>query len=157
MEGTVAVSSLSKPHCHLQSHQLATKFSSTFVETEVYQELLERLQNMVDDMNNIQIFGPKGTGKTYVLLRLKESLPDTCYIDLEESSETVNVDNTVLIDNAQLFTSDIQCGAIRSKTVIAAFSPGAKLTVGRKVLSKRCGDGRDIHFCWRPFMYSVVH
>lgn len=71
--------------------------------------------NMIGDMNNIQIFGPKGTGKTYALLRLKESLPDTRYIDLAEYSETVDFDNK--FHNAQLFTSDIKCGAIRSKKV----------------------------------------
>ena len=112
---------------------------------------------MIGGINNIQIFGPKGTGKTCALLRLEESLPDTCYIDLADYSETVDFDNKfLLIDNAQLFTADIRCQAIRSKKVIAAFSPGAKLTVGKRILSKRCGDGNDIFFCWRPFTYNEV-
>ena len=82
---------------------------------------------MTDDINNKQIFGPKGTGKTYALLRLKEVLPDTHYIDLTEGSK--------LIDNAQLFTYEMKCEAIRSKKVIAAFSPGAKVTAGQRKLS----------------------
>ena len=48
------------------------------------------IQNMTDDINNIQIFGPKGTGKTTALLRLKEVLPDARYIDLADGSETVS-------------------------------------------------------------------
>ena len=30
-----------------------------FVETEIYRELLEMIRNMTDDINTIQIFGPK--------------------------------------------------------------------------------------------------
>ena len=60
------------------------------METEIYRELLEMIQNMTDDINNIQIFGPKGTGKTTALLRLKEVLPDARYIDLADGSETVS-------------------------------------------------------------------
>ena len=127
------------------------------METEIYRELLEMIQNMTDDINNIQIFGPKGTGKTYALLRLKEILPDARYIDLAEGSETLNFDNQfLLIDNAQLFTYEMKCEAIRSKKVIAAFSPGAKVTAGQKKLSKGCGDGRNIFFHWRPFMYNEL-
>lgn len=90
-------------------------------------------------------------------MRLKESLPNTRYIDLAEGSETVDFDNHVLlIDNAQLLTNGIKCGAIREKIVIAAFSPGAKMTAGKKALSKWCGDGNDSLFNWRPFMYNEV-
>lgn len=55
------------------------------------------------------------------------------FIDLAESSETVDFDNEyLLIDNAQLFTFDTECSPIRSKKVIGAFSPGAKLDAGKK-------------------------
>ena len=128
--------------------------SSEFVKTKVYQEPLEQIQSMGDGVNNIQIFGPKGTGKTYALLMLKEVLPDTSYI---EYAESVEFDKKILlIDNAQLFTYDIKCLGIRRKKVIAAFSPGAKLVDGCKALTKRCGDGCNTHFCWRPFMYNEV-
>ena len=149
LEETVSVAST--------SFKLKTKVPSKFVKTKVYQELLELIQSMGDDVNNIQIFGPKGTGKTYALLMLKEVLPDTSYIDLSEYVESVDFDKEfLLIDNAQLFTYDIKCLAIRRKKVIAAFSPGAKLVDGSKALTKRCGDGCHTHFCWRPFMYNEV-
>ena len=137
---------------HVQSH------SSTFVETKVFQELLEQIHGMKEKgKNNIQIFGPKGTGKTQALLWLNELLPDSRYIDLAEEKETVEFDNTVLlIDNAQLFTYDIKRASIRNKTVIAAFSPDANVTAGRKCFSKCCGDGNDIHCRWRPFLYDEV-
>lgn len=123
--------------------------SSEFVKTKVYQELLKLIESMED---HIQIFGPKGTGKTYALLMLKEVLPDTSYIDL-----SVEFDKKfLLIDNAQLFTYDIKCLGIQRKKVIAAFSPGAKLVDGSKALTKLCGDGCNTHFCWRPFMYNEV-
>ena len=80
LERTVAVSSSPTSHCRFE-----------FVETEIYRQLLETIKTeMTDDINNIQIFGPKGTGKTYALLRLKEILPDARYIDLADGSETVS-------------------------------------------------------------------
>ena len=110
---------------------------------------------MAEDVNNIQIYGPKGTGKTNALLRLKELLVDARYIDLAEFSESFDYDDNkfLLINNAQLFTFDIKCATIQKRKVIAAFSPGAKVTDSAKVLTKRCGDGREMHFYWRPCIH----
>ena len=77
---------------------------------------------MAEDVNNIQIYGPKGTGKTNALLRLKELLVDARYIDLAEFSESFDYDDNkfLLINNAQLFTFDIKCATIQKRKVIAA-------------------------------------
>lgn len=43
---------------------------------------------------------------------------------------------------------------IKEKTIVAAFSPGARVRDGCKILAKMCGDGRHRYFFWRPFTWN---
>ena len=45
-------------------------------------------------------------------------------------------------------------GGIEEKTIVAAFSPGARVKDGSKILAKMCGDGRHQLFFWRPFTWN---
>ena len=133
-----------------------------FVETEVYKCLTDTVREMETKKKKslLLIFGPKGTGKTCALLKLKDSLGDGAqYVDLADYSHQFSVDvdsNYLLIDNAQLFERTTEVEGLRSKIVIAAFSPGAKLRENYGALTKRCGDGSEKYFFWRPFTFDEV-
>ena len=154
------VTSTSPPSISLSNTPSGTTDQpSLFVQTQVYNDLYQRVKRLAShksNVNNIQVIGPKGIGKTWALQELAKVFEDVDYVDLsmEKPQPLQSKKKFLLIDNAQKVTSDMVYDGIREKTIVAAFSPGARVKDGSKILAKMCGDGRHRLFFWRPFTWN---
>ena len=133
--------------------------NALFVHTQIYNELYKMVQDCAchkSIVNNIQVIGPKGVGKTWALRELARAFEDVQYVDLSiEMPQPLQSEKKILlIDNAQKVTQNMGYDGIREKTIVAAFSPGARVRDGCKILGKMCGDGRHQLFFWRPFTWD---
>jgi hypothetical protein len=65
----------------------------------------------------------------------------------------------LFIDNAQVYDKDrvpypLKPEKLRTKFVVAAFSPGVRCQDGHHSLSKACGDGLGVDFYFHPFEWE---
>ena len=136
--------------------------TADFVETSVFEEFIKRVENLSKQpvgahapFNNLQVCGPKGSGKTTALYELSSRLQKCQYVDLREPNTRLRENETFyLIDNAQLWDDKWYFDGLRSKKVISAFSPGAMFSRTRRSFVKLLGDGKSRHFWWRPFTWE---
>lgn len=144
-----------------------TRPADPFYESTVYLELYEEFQNLrkeSSDFTAILINGPKGCGKTTSLLQLWHTFPNnSLYIDLtptnvkilNSQSDVISCEDTLYIDNAQkIFDVDGKIN-LNSQYIIAAFSPGGKVSSSLRKspfdsLGKSCGDDKWFSFSFRP-------
>lgn len=107
----------------------------------------------------VNVLGPKGMGKTSALKELA-NVRGGLYVDLALLQGNDDLQTCLFtshldlyMDNAQLFLDLDQCGIMPNLTgrfTVAAFSPGA--TIESKCrLKKRCVDGENGDFYFRPF------